>query len=351
MQATNVVRWLDDLEDADRTVVGGKVAELARLRRSGFPVPDGFAVTAEAFVATLRANGIEEEITRIADQVRDAAQAEQAEQRCRRMVAECVLPPEVVAAIESGYNGLIARQRNPRPQVAVRSSALREDQAEASSAGQYDSFLGVSGIEAVIDAVRRCWMSLFSQRALVYRARNGISTAASPMAVAVVELVEARSAGVAFSVHPVSGNPDRLTIESTFGWGESLVQGRVRPDRFEVDRDAGRILRRDIARKSWVSCRNDQGTIAEMPMPAVLADQPSLDDDEVRAITDVLLRVEAMLGYHVDMEWVWPPRASAPVVVQARPGAVHAPTPTPPPAATADPFAAALRYSPSMVTR
>lgn len=165
------------------------------------------------------------------------------------------------------------------------------------------------------------------------------------MAVAVIELVDARASGVAFSVHPVTGDSERLVVESTFGWGEALVQGRVNPDHFELNRDDLRVLQRKVGTKQWVSTWSaTRGEITEIPMPVVLISEPSLDDVELQSICRVLLQVEELLGHHIDLEWVWPRSGVGPVVVQARAETVHSNF-SPREAEQFDPMTNALRHA------
>ncbi len=344
---TGLVRWLDDLGPADVTIVGGKVAQLAGLKAAGIPVPNGFAVTAVAYLETVERGGMSAALRRLALSVKDdPTRAAEVARECAALVVGCTVPAAVEDAVTSAYAKLTLLRRDPLPLVAVRSSALREDSADASSAGQYDSFLGISGASSVLESVQRCWASLFNERALVYRAKYGIDVESSPMAVGVIELVDARASGVAFSLHPVTGNADRLVVESTFGWGEALVQGRVNPDHFEVDRADLRVLQYRVGLKTWVSTWSGSGTgITEIAMPEVLVSEPSLTEAEVRRICGVLLNVERLMAEPVDLEWVWPRSGEGPVVVQARSVTSHREPAQPSSRPTFDPMANALRHT------
>jgi pyruvate, water dikinase len=344
---TGWVRWLDDLSQHDVDVVGGKIAQLAGLKAAGVRVPDGFAITADAYREAMRSSGLSADLQRLSAVATDVPdQADAAARECAGLISSCSVPLHVSEAISSAYSQLMLLRRDPLPRVAVRSSALREDSSDASSAGQYDSFLGIAGATSVVEAVRQCWASLFNERAVVYRAKHGIDVNTSPMAVGVIELVDARAAGVGFSLHPVTGSLDRLVVESTFGWGEALVQGRVNPDHFEVDRHDLRVLRRQVGKKSWVSTWSSNGDgITETAMPDVLVSESSLSDDELRSICRVLLEVEERLGHPVDIEWAWPRSGDAPLVVQARAETVHGTRVKPGDIGEFDPMANALRHA------
>ena len=211
----------------------------------------------------------------------------------------------------------------------MRSSAIGEDSGTASFAGIFDTYLGVSGPDRVLEAVRQCWASLFNARAVAYRLRAGTHHRDMPMAVGVIELIHARASGVAFSAHPVTGKTDRIVIETSWGWGEAVVQGLVTPDHVEVGKADRRVLRYQVAAKKVVSNFDYAvGRVVETAMPARLVDRRVLDDEQIAAVVDAVLAVERHYGYPVDVEWVLDRhrREGEPVcVVQARPVTVTAP--------------------------
>ena len=231
-------------------------------------------------------------------------------------------------AIVEAYEELCLRCVDVNVPTAVRSSATGEDAADASFAGIFDTYLGVSGPQRVLDAIRACWGSLFTARALAYRLRKGISHHDMPIAVGVIELIHARASGVAFSVHPVTGKPDRVVIETSWGWGEAIVQGLVDPDHIEVGKTDGRVLKYDVAHKKVVSAFDfADGRVTEIDMPAKLADRRVLDDEQIAAVTAAVTAIEEHYGYPVDVEWVIARhrRAGDPIcIVQSRPVTVVA---------------------------
>ena len=185
----------------------------------------------------------------------------------------------------------------------------------------------------MLDAVRACWASLFNTRAVAYRLRAGTRHRDMPMAVGVIELIHARASGVAFSAHPVTGKTDRVVIETSWGWGEAVVQGLVTPDHVEVGKADGRVLKYQVADKTVVSAFDYAvGRVIETEMPARLVSRRVLDEEQIAAITDAVLAVERHYGYPVDVEWVLDRhrREGEPVcVVQARPVTVTAPQAAP----------------------
>lgn len=332
------IAWLDDLDAADEADVGGKLARLADLRKAHVETPPGFAVRASAFSEFVRSSGAGTAIQSFLARVGDPDDLDgigAAAQAIRAAVEAAAMPASLVHAITEAYETLSDRCRDLNVPTAVRSSALAEDRADASYAGQYDTLLGVTGAEAVVTAVKRCWASLFNGRALAYRLRAGDDPREGAIAVGVLELVPARCSGVGFSVHPVTGKRDRIVVEGSWGWGEAVVKGLVVPDHVEVDKYDGRTLRYDVACKEVVSLFDHaRGMVVEAAMPARLRTRRILDDEQLGAVVDAVLAVERHFCHPVDVEWVISRhrRAGEPVtVVQARPETANVdvpPTPT-----------------------
>jgi pyruvate,water dikinase len=225
--------------------------------------------------------------------------------------------------LREAYEELCFRHGDIALPVAVRSSAAGEDAAAASFAGQYESYLGIIGGDAVIAGVRQAWSSLFVARALSYRLRQNQHYRDTPMGVGVLRLVQARRAGVAFSADPVSKKRDRFVIEGSWGWGESVVQGTVEPDHIEVDRIDGRIIAYRVGAKRVASVFDRiRGGVTEQELPARFHRAKCLTDEMVHALWSTIARIEQRFGKSVDIEWVIEPnwRPGIPVsVVQVRP--------------------------------
>ena len=333
---SRLIRWIDDLGEVDIPVAGGKLARLGELRSLGLSVPEGFVVTTDAFRVFSDDRSLTEFIRRHLDDLGDPgdlAKVEAVAAVLRRAFEATPIPDPVAMAIREAYEELSERCRDLNVPTAVRSSAVGEDADAASFAGQFDTYLGVAGGDRVLDAVRRCWASLFTPRALSYRLRQGIDHAESPMAVGVVELVHARASGVAFTVHPVTGKADRMVVECSWGWGEAVVQGLVTPDHVEIGKSDRRLLDYRVARKEMVSMFDyAQGRVVEGPMPRRFRERRVLDDEEIEAVVEAALRIEAHYGYPVDVEWVISRhrRPGDPVVVvQARPETTSSEPPDP----------------------
>lgn len=265
---------LDRVDRAHHSRVGNKGYTLARLRRTGFPVPPGFVVTTDAYRAFVAANGLDEALAE--------ADLEGARQ-VRMAFREAEMPPEIAAAISRAYRAMGAGP------VAVRSSAVAEDGDDASFAGQHETILDVTGEEALLTAVRQCWASLWSERALTYRRARGIETEPA-MAVVVQRMVKADRAGVAFTLDPVSGQRDVVVVEAVAGSGERLVGGQAAPHRYVVRR---------------------------MKDCYALGDG-LLDGARLSAIVLLACRVEARAGEPQDVEWAVD-SAGRVYLLQARP--------------------------------
>jgi pyruvate,water dikinase len=235
------------------------------------------------------------ELTRLAD-------------RARSLVESRPLPSRLADAIAAAHARLESRTgRGGTLRVAVRSSAVSEDGRAASFAGQYETYLGVSGVDEVLLHVRRCWASGFSAPALAYRRRFGGAspTRVRDLAVGVLELVDARSAGVAFTLDPVTGDRGVCVVEGNWGFGESVVSGQVTPDYWTVDRASCRVLTaRTGAKLAWTTVSPADGRVTLSPLPPDLAGQPCLSDEEVRYICERAAAIESAAGgVPQDVEW------------------------------------------------
>ena len=301
---------LADVGRDDVAVAGGKGANLGELVRAGMPVPPGFVVTTEAFGAFVAANALSD---RLDDPGTSPAEA-------RALVVAGHLPADLRADVLAAYAGL------GRPPVAVRSSATAEDLAGASFAGQQDTYLNVRGDDAVLDAVRRCWASLWTDRAVGYRADQGVG--AVSMAVVVQELVEADAAGVLFTANPANGRRQETVVAAAWGLGEAVVGGLVDTDQVVVRSPDGPVLSRTTADKAVLTELAADGT-REREVPAGRRNEPVLDDAAAVVLTRLGAAVEAHFGTPQDLEWAR--RDGTFFVLQARPITVLPPPEAEPP--------------------
>jgi pyruvate, water dikinase len=299
---------LGEIRASDAGRVGPKMARLGQLAADGWRVPDGYAVTTAALDGWLPA-GARGELARLFTAPAPAhGELTELASRARELVESQPLPSWLEDEVADAHARLQARTgRGDGLRVAVRSSAVSEDGHSASFAGQYETYLGVSGTAGVLLHIRRCWASGFSAHALAYRQRFG---GASPvrvhdLAVGVLELVDARSAGVAFTVDPVTGDRGVCVVEGNWGFGESVVSGQVTPDHWTVDRASGRVLTARVGAKlAWAAYSPAAGRVVLSSLPADLAGRACLSEDEVRYICERAAAIESAAGrVPQDVEW------------------------------------------------
>jgi pyruvate, water dikinase len=302
-----VTRSLDELRSADAGEFGGKSANLGELRAAGIPVPPGFAIGAAAYRAFVEATGIDGTIA--AALPHGAEHAAKAIDEAMRFAP---LPDELRGELDLRYAEL------GEPPVAVRSSALGEDSQDATYAGQQETFLWVRGVEHLCDAVRDCWVSLYTPRAISYRAHLGVTDAA--MGVTVQEMIDAVVSGVMFTCNPVSGDPSMVAVNASWGLGLAVVGGETNPDDYLVSKVTGEVVRRTINSKDveYVVEPSGRGTV-RVEVPAERRVEPCLDDGVLAALVDLAKRVERHFGSHQDVEWAIDRSTGALHTLQARP--------------------------------
>jgi pyruvate,water dikinase len=312
--------------------VGGKCASLGVMIQAGLPVPPGFAITTRAFAEAGRTSGLLPSINELlaGTDITDSAALKDAAARAREMVTSWKLLDEHQNLLNESYAELCELAGVHDVPVAVRSSATSEDSPDASFAGEHDTYLWVCGIDAVRQKVRECWASLFTERAIVYRAQMGFPHDEVDMAVAVQKMVRPRAAGVAFTLDPSNGDRSGICIDSAWGFGEGVVSGDVTPDNFLVDKVMWSINRRTISPKTHAHLLTeleDGGVprVTRMELPADKANAPSLTDDEIVAIAKLARAAEKHYGFPQDIEWAVDddlPEGSDIVLLQARPETV-----------------------------
>ncbi len=288
-----------DLAGATLRVAGGKGANLALLARAGFAVPRGFIVSTAAYRAYVAANsldGLIDEAT-LDLSLDEPAALEAASQTIRAAFSAGTLPPDLAAALCNAYAA------DGRPPVAVRSSATAEDLPGSSFAGQQDTFLNIKGDAALLDAVVDCWSSLWTARAIAYRARNQISQKGLALAVVVQEMVMSEASGVLFTANPLNGRRTEYAIEATLGLGEALVSGQVEPDHCLVDTLSGRIVSKHLGAKATIiEGREEGGTIRRSQDAST---QQAIPDAVIGDLVQLGRQVVDLMGCPQDIEWAW----------------------------------------------
>jgi pyruvate,water dikinase len=297
-QASPLILSLDSPQ-ATLELVGGKGASLARMAAAGLPVPPGFHIATGAYRRFVDENQLGEKIQSAAAQAQasDPASLERASAQIQSLFAQGAIPGDIAATIRQWYSGL--GEDTP---VAVRSSATAEDLPGMSFAGQLETYLNVRGAEAVLDAVRRCWASLWTGRAIGYRQRQGIPPDDVSMAVVVQQLVSADAAGVLFTANPVTGARGELIINAAWGLGEAIVSGHVTPDTIVIDKQTCAVSSQDIAGKDVMTVRLRDGT-REEPVPAAMRNQAALPPERAAELGRLGVRIEQLYGQPMDIEW------------------------------------------------
>jgi pyruvate,water dikinase len=304
----------------DTRLVGGKALGLAQMTQSGLPVAPGFTVSTAAYHQYLEDSGIR---TRIVDLLaavdRESIEGlEAAEAQIRAWLNEGEFPPSIRADIARAYDELCAICGAADVSVAVRSSATAEDAEGASFAGEYDTFVGMRGIDEVALYVRRCWASAYTARSMSYAWKNGIQPTEVEMAVVVQKTVSARAAGVMFTLSPLTGDRSRIVIEAAYGLGLSVVGGEVTPDRYVVGK-VGLGLVEKVLGEKMIEYVNGSDT-AEVP--ADRRAQFCLSEDEVIALARLGKSLERQHGHAVDVEFAIDrelPAGSNLILLQCRP--------------------------------
>jgi pyruvate,water dikinase len=338
---TAYIAWFRDIRLGDLARVGGKNASLGELygelTAAGVRVPNGFAVTGEAYAALLDESGLRSQLSTLLKGVsgEDVTVLAQAGAALRRLIVEAPWPAGLEQQILEAYD-VLAQEGGPDPSVAVRSSATAEDLPEASFAGQQETYLGVRGADALIAACRGCFASLFTDRAIVYRIQHGFDHLAVRLSIGVQHMVRADlgAAGVLFTLDPESGSPDVVVINSAYGLGEAVVQGQIDPDEFWVFKPTLRtghqaILKRALGRKDWKLGLGANGTPTRVEVPAEARPRPSLTDPEVLELARLGIAIESHYATKagrptpMDIEWARDGTDGRLYILQARPETVH----------------------------
>lgn len=300
-------RTFSELSRDDVSYAGGKGANLGQLTRAGLPVPPGFVVGAPAYAAYCQETGLAQRLAQLLSglDVEDTTVLQDAAAQARQAVTDSEMPSWLADAIAAAYEQLT--DGHDDVPVAVRSSATAEDTASASFAGMNESFLNIRGRDAVIDAVKRCWISLFGARTIYYRGKRGFSHSEMDIAVVVQLQIPSTRAGVMFTIDPASNNEDQLVIEGAFGLGESVVSGQVSPDRYVVDKPRRAIVVRSVRPKELIIEPDADGGTRTRELTAEESHRPVLSDDEVLALAQLGMRIEEAYGSPQDTEWAFAP--------------------------------------------
>jgi len=326
----DLVIWFEGLRKTDIPSVGGKNANLGEMINAGIPVPPGFAITAFSYKKFIEETGISARIYEIIKEnvtnPNDPAQYEIASRKIRQLIESTPMPRDISEAIKSAYEELCKRLNFKDVFVAVRSSATAEDLADASFAGQQETFLNTRGLNEVLEKTVKCWSSLFTPRAIFYRTEKGFAHEKVFISVGVQKMVNSRAAGVMFTMNPVTGDLEHIVIEGNHGLGEAVVSGAVTPDDFVVEKRTLKVIERRIAKKTVQYVRDpNTGKTVHVEVPADKQSQPCVNDDEIQKLAELANRIEQHYGKQQDIEWAIDRDLAFPgniFIVQSRPETV-----------------------------
>lgn len=305
MSESLFIRFFDEPGAAPIDLLGGKCASLVNLTNAGMPVPPGFAITTDAYTAFIETSGVADDIHRLLASVDtdDVASVDTASSLIRDEILARQVPEPIREEFAEAYAALQSRFSTEQP-VAVRSSATAEDLPDASFAGQQDTYLWLIGRDEVAEHVRRCWASLYTSRAIVYRLKNGIPNEGLSMAVAVQKMVDARTAGVAMTIDPANGDRSTIVIDAAWGLGELVVSGTVTPDNLHVDKVMLTVVEEHLGDKHIELVPDpDARSIRERAVELERRSMRSLTDADVKAVATMAKRAEKHFGVPQDIEW------------------------------------------------
>jgi len=322
----NVV-WFDNYTPDHKSEVGGKGASLGEMTGAGLPVPPGFTLTCTAFRTSKEQCQLDVDVARLLFEL-DTDNTDMVTERClgiRAAFNKMEMAASVEVELRREYQELCRISGTTDIPVAVRSSATCEDSPDASFAGEHDTYLWVRGGDAVVDAVRRCWASLFTDRATCYRVKMGYEHRFVEMSVVVQKMVRPVSAGVAFTLNPINGDRSQVCIDSAWGFGESVVSGEVTPDNYLIDKVLMEIGKRKVSIKEMEFKLSDHDSVERAELDEERAKSPSVTDAQIKAIAKLAKAAEKHYGCPQDIEWAVDadlPEENNIVLLQSRPETV-----------------------------
>ena len=319
--------WFDKAGKEAIGLVGGKNASLGELIRADIPVPPGFSVTTETYLEFLTGGGMKEKVEEILSRndLQDVASLENVSKVIQQLMTKASLPKRIEEEISFNYQALAQVFDVPDIPVAVRSSATAEDLPGASFAGQQDTFLWVKGCNEVLEKIKLCMSSLFTPRAISYRIKMGFPHEKVLISVGVQKMVDARAAGVMFTLNPTNGDPSKVVIEGNWGLGETVVSGICNPDKFVVDKVTQEIGRMVSLKECECIYDPVRGGVIHVDAPPERREIPCIEDEEILELVRYAKRVEEYYGCPQDIEWAIDKHKPFPFnifMVQSRPETV-----------------------------
>lgn len=294
----NVV-WFSEVDKSDIPLVGGKGANLGEMTRADFPVPNGFIVTAYAYFQFIKENNLDKKIAHLLNTVdyEDEGSLKQVSDHIKREITEGKLSDELIAEVYKAYKKL-----GSDPLVAVRSSATAEDLPTASFAGQQETYLNVKGDSNLLIKIKECWASLFEARAIFYRHENKFDHFKVGIAVPVQKMVESQRSGVMFTIDPVTNDKTKIVVDAIYGLGEMIVQGKERPDHYEVDKKTEKILLKEISTQNKM-LKKEGSVNKELRVSLLSKHRQKITDAQILTLARLGKKLEKHYFFPQDVEW------------------------------------------------
>lgn len=326
MPSYKYIKWFNEIDKNDIPVVGGKGANLGELTQKGLDVPPGFCVTAGAynhFINYAELDEVIRELIRGLDE-EDSSMLQEVSKAIQDRINKGNIPADLREEIINAYKDLSDKIGLENPEVAVRSSATAEDLPEASFAGQQDTYLHISGVEELINYVRRCWASLWTARAIYYRVKQNFDHFDVSLSVVIQKMVNSGKSGVMFTANPINNNTNEIMINASWGLGEAVVSGTVTPDEYLINKNSKEVIERHIAEKNIMIVKKKDGVGTEEVKVAdyigeEYVNSQCLSDEEIMVLVDYGLKIEDLYGSHQDIEWGFDKDTKKLYILQSRP--------------------------------
>ena len=326
MPSYKYIKWFNEIDKNDIPVVGGKGANLGELTQKGLDVPPGFCVTAGAynhFINYAELDEVIRELIRGLDE-EDSSMLQEVSKAIQDRINEGEIPEDLKNEIIEAYKELSSNIGLDNPEVAVRSSATAEDLPEASFAGQQDTYLHISGVEELINYVRRCWASLWTARAIYYRVKQNFDHFDVSLSVVIQKMVNSGKSGVMFTANPINNNTNEIMINASWGLGEAVVSGTVTPDEYLINKNSKEVIERHIAEKNIMIVKKKDGVGTEEVKVAdyigeEYVNSQCLSDEEIMVLVNYGLKIEELYGSHQDIEWGFDKDTKKLYILQSRP--------------------------------
>jgi pyruvate,water dikinase len=291
------IKFFNKLSKKDVDIAGGKGASLGEMTNNGMPVPPGFVVLAEAFNEFLKETDLNVEIKTAINKVnyKNVNSVEKASEKIRDLINDAKVPQNIVLEIVNSF------KKSKASLVAVRSSATAEDSSIASWAGELESYMNITE-KNLIKAVKNCWSSLFTPRAIFYSHEKGLNKQKVSVAVVVQKMVQSEISGIVFTVHPVTEDKEHMVIEAGYGLGEAIVGGEITPDTYVIDKKKRIIIDKNISNQSMMIVRDPKG-IKRIKVLKSKQEKQKMDDKKILELADICLNIENHYKKPQDIEW------------------------------------------------